>query len=183
MGVALTNYRMIRGHKHEAALTDLMHPLCESRDGNSVSYETGDDMAGAEGVEAATHSPKDSGTCSPGTSWRCEREEEQISQQPDSERGVGSGFEAMNSQFVCKADIVRLEVLDARGLAVGQHCEREERRGLERKYDKKRRAKQTGVIYKIRCKRSGKAYIGQTRRFPWRMKEHERSGRKTYRWC
>ena len=91
-----------RGHKHEAALTDLMHPLCESRDGNGVSYETGDDMAGAEGVEAATHSPKDSGTCSPGTSWRCEREEEQISQQPDSERGVGSGFEAMNSQFVCK---------------------------------------------------------------------------------
>jgi len=29
----------------------------------------------------------------------------------------------------------------------------------------------------ITCKRNGKRYIGQTRRFRWRMKEHQRSGR------
>ena len=126
MGHGARRTGMVSRDEDEAALRNFVHPLCESKDGNGVSYETGDETTGGKGVEATTHSQKDSGKCSPGTSWRCEREEEEISQQYDNERGDGSGLEAMNSQFVCKRDIVGLEVLDARGLAVGQHCERED---------------------------------------------------------
>jgi group I intron endonuclease len=86
----------------------------------------------------------------------------------------GTGQESV-TYLVCERHVVGLQVGDARGLGVGEDCERKKQQ--QREYDKKRRAKQTGVIYKITCKRNGKGYIGQTRRFRWRMKEHKRSGR------
>ena len=74
------------------------------------------------------------------------------------------------THLVRKADIVGLQVGDARGLGVGQDCEREKRRGWQRKYDKKRRAKQTGVIYEITCKQRSEAYRSQRMPLPWRSR-------------